>query len=82
MIAFRTLPNDQPELAASPLLRAELLTLRYAQEHGAIGPAKTLAFERVFVHGAGSDDVAAPRQHLCAKVGLRGSTRGSGHVGG
>jgi hypothetical protein len=25
----------------------------------------------------GSDDVTAPRRHLCAKVGLRGSTRGA-----
>ena len=52
MIEFRTLPNDHPELAASPLLRAGLLTLRYAQEHGAIGLTKNLAFKRVFVHWA------------------------------
>jgi hypothetical protein len=50
MIEFCTLPNDHPELAASPLLRAGLLALRYAQEHGAIGLTKTLAFKRVFVH--------------------------------
>jgi UDP-N-acetylglucosamine 1-carboxyvinyltransferase len=29
----------------------------------------------------GSDDVTAPRRQLCAKVGLRGSTKESGHVG-
>ena len=52
MIEFRTLPNDHPDLARSPLLRAALLTLRYAQEHGAIGLTKTLAFKRVFVHWA------------------------------
>lgn len=52
MIEFRTLPNDHPELVASPLLRAGLLTLRYAQEHGAIGLTKTMAFKRVFVHWA------------------------------
>jgi hypothetical protein len=52
MIEFRILPNDHPELAASPLLRAGLHTLRYAQEHGAIGLTKTMAFKRVFVHWA------------------------------
>ena len=48
MIEFRTLPNEHPELAASPLLRAGLLTLRYAQEHGAIGLTKTclISFDR------------------------------------
>ncbi|MET4130003.1 hypothetical protein [Roseovarius sp. MBR-6] len=52
MIEFRTLPDDHPDLAHSPLLRAALLTLRYAQEHGAIGLTKTKAFKRVFVHWA------------------------------
>jgi hypothetical protein len=37
MIEFRTLPDDHLDLAASPLLRAGLLTLRYAQEQGAFG---------------------------------------------
>ena len=37
MIEFRTLTDDHPDLASSPLLRAALLTLRFAQEHGAIG---------------------------------------------
>lgn len=52
MIEFRTLPNDHPDLAHSSLLRAALLTLRYAQDHGAIGLTKTKAFKRVFVHWA------------------------------
>jgi len=52
MIAFRPLPDDHPDLAHSPLLRAALLTLRYAQEHGAIGLTKSNAFKRVFVHWA------------------------------
>tara|TARA_R110002096_G_scaffold431621_2_gene647116 strand:+ start:4825 stop:5286 length:462 start_codon:yes stop_codon:yes gene_type:complete len=52
MIEFRTLPDDHPDLAYSPLLRATLLTLQYAQEHGAIGLTKTKAFKRVFVHWA------------------------------
>lgn len=34
------------------MLRAALLTLRYVQDHGAIGLTKTKAFKRVFVHWA------------------------------
>ena len=52
MIEFRPLPDDHPDLAQSPLLRAALLTLHYAQEHGAIGLTQTKAFKRVFVHWA------------------------------
>ena len=52
VIEFRTLPDDHPDLARSPLLRAALLTLRYAQKHGAFGLTKTMAFKRVFVHWA------------------------------
>jgi len=52
MIEFRTLPDDHPDLAHSPLLRAALLTLQYTHEHGAIGLTKTKAFKRVFVHWA------------------------------
>ena len=52
MIEFRTLPDDHPDLAHSPLLRAALLTLRYVQDHAAIGLTKTKAFKRVFVHWA------------------------------
>jgi len=52
MIEFHTLPDDHPDLAHSPMLRAALLTLQYAQEHGSIGLTKTKAFKRVFVHWA------------------------------
>ena len=52
MIEFRTLSDDHLDLAHSPLLRGALMTLQYAQEHGAIGLTKTLAFKRVFVHWA------------------------------
>lgn len=52
MIEFRPLPDDHPDLAHSPMLRAALLTLQYAQEHGAIGLTKYKAFKRVFVHWA------------------------------
>jgi hypothetical protein len=52
MIEFRILHDDHPDLKHSPLLRAALLTLQYAQEHGAIGLTKSKAFKRVFVHWA------------------------------
>lgn len=52
MTEFRPLPDDHPDLAHSPMLRAALLTLQYAQEHGSIGLTKTEAFKRVFVHWA------------------------------
>ena len=52
MIEFRPLADDHPDLALSPMLRAALLTLRHAQEHGAIGLTKAKAFKRVFVHWA------------------------------
>jgi hypothetical protein len=52
MIEFRPLSDDHPDLAHSPMLRAALLTLRYAQEHGGIGLTQTKAFKRVFVHWA------------------------------
>jgi hypothetical protein len=52
MIEFRQLPDDHPDLAYSPLLRAALLTLGYAQEHNGIGLTPNKAFKRVFVHWA------------------------------
>ena len=52
MIDFRPLSDDHPDLAHSPLLCAALLTLQYAQDHGAIGLTKTKAFKHVFVHWA------------------------------
>ena len=52
MIEFRTLADDHPDLAQSPLLRGALLTLQYVQENGSIGLTKTKAFKRVFVHWA------------------------------
>lgn len=52
MITFRPLSVDGPAVAYSPLLRAALLTLQYAQDNGAIGLTQTKAFKRVFVHWA------------------------------
>ena len=58
---FRTPPDDHPDLASSPLLRVALLTLQYAQAHGAKGLTKTMAFKRVFVHWA-VENFAWPEQ--------------------
>ena len=52
VIEVRSLTNDHPDLVQSPLLRAALMTLRYAREHGSIGLTKTMAYKRVFVHWA------------------------------
>lgn len=52
MIEFRTLADDHPDLAHSPLLRGALLTVHYVQEHGSIGLTQTKAFKRAFVHWA------------------------------
>lgn len=49
MITFRPHSDDHPDLAHSPLLRAALLTMQYAQQHGTIGLTKTKAFNRIFV---------------------------------
>ncbi len=52
MIEFRILPDEHPDLALSPLLRAAKLTLDYGLEHGSIGLTTTKAFKRDFVHWA------------------------------
>ncbi|MGY3436784.1 MULTISPECIES: hypothetical protein [unclassified Marinovum] len=52
MIDFRTLADDHPDLAHSPLLRGGLLILQYTRTHGSIGLTKTNAFKRIFVHWA------------------------------
>ncbi|WP_096176308.1 hypothetical protein [Cohaesibacter sp. ES.047] len=52
MIEFRSLSDDHPDLAHSPLLHGALLTLQYAQKHGSIALTKSKAFKRIFVHWA------------------------------
>lgn len=52
MIEFRVLPDEHPDLAFSPMLRAARLTINYAMEHGGIGLTATKAFKRDFVHWA------------------------------
>lgn len=52
MIDFRQLPDDHPDLKHSPLLRAAVLTLQYAEDKGPIGLTQTKAFKRTFVKWA------------------------------
>lgn len=52
MIDFLQLPDDHPDLASSPLLRAAVLTLKYVEDHGPIGLTQTKAFKRTFVKWA------------------------------
>lgn len=52
MIEFRQLPDDHPDLAYSPLLRAAVRNLQYAHVNGAIGLTQTKAFKRDFVKWA------------------------------
>ena len=52
MIEFRTLQNDDPALAFSPLLRGFQKTFAYLAEHGTIGLTASKGFKRNFVHWA------------------------------
>ena len=52
MIDFRQLPDDHPDFAYSPLLRAAVQTLQYAEDNGGIGLTQTKAFKRTFVKWA------------------------------
>ena len=52
MIGFHQLSDNDPALTHSPLLRAALLTLQYAQDYGPIGLTKTGTFKRIFIHWA------------------------------
>jgi hypothetical protein len=49
MLPLKPLPDDVPEFAASPLLRAALLTLNHLQEVGPIGLTQAKALKRYFV---------------------------------
>lgn len=52
MIELRSLADDEPALAFSPLLRGFQKTFAYLGEHGSIGLTPSKAFKRVFVHWA------------------------------
>jgi len=52
MPAFKTLPEDDPLLLTSPLIRGVLKTAEYIEANGGIGLTKSGAFNRKFVHWA------------------------------
>ena len=52
MIAFTPVPDDDPALALSPLLRGALLTLGYIETNGPIGLTPLKALKRYFVQWA------------------------------
>ncbi len=52
MIQFRSLNDDHPALAHSPMVRAVIRTFDYIAEHGSIPLTPSKAFKRVFVHWA------------------------------
>lgn len=55
MIEFRSLPDDEPSLSHSPILRGFLKTFAYLAEHEAIGLTPSKAFKRTFVHWAAAE---------------------------
>jgi hypothetical protein len=52
MYAFKTIADDEPALAHSPLLRAVLLTISYIEENGPIALTPSKALKRYFVEWA------------------------------
>jgi len=52
MIEFRSIADDEPALAFSPLFRGFQKTFSYLAEHGTIGLTPSKAFKRSFVHWA------------------------------
>jgi hypothetical protein len=52
VIVFRDVPDDEPSLSLSPLLRAIQMTIAYAVEHDGIPLTPAGAFKRSFVHWA------------------------------
>ncbi|MFK5979822.1 MAG: hypothetical protein QM488_13140 [Rhizobiaceae bacterium] len=55
MPAFKTLPEDDPLLLTSPLIRGVLKTAEYIEANGGIGLTKSGAFNRKFVHWAATE---------------------------
>jgi hypothetical protein len=52
LIEFRPLPDDEPSLSYSPMLRCFQKTFAYLAEHGTIGLTASKGFKRNFVHWA------------------------------
>jgi len=55
MIELRSLADDEPALAFSPLLRGFQKTFAYLGEHGSIGLTQSKGFKRNFVHWAAAE---------------------------
>jgi len=55
MPAFKTLPENDPLLLTSPLIRGVLKTAEYIEANGGIGLTKSGAFNRKFVHWAAAE---------------------------
>jgi hypothetical protein len=52
MIELRSIDDDNPALAHSPMIKAVEMTFAHLQEHGSIPLTPSGAFKRVFVHWA------------------------------
>jgi len=55
MPTFKTLPDDDPMLLTSPLIRGVLKTAEYIEANGGIGLTKSGALNRKFVHWAAAE---------------------------
>lgn len=55
MPTFQTLPEDDPLLLTSPLIRGVLKTAEYIEANSGIGLTKSGAFNRKFVHWAAAE---------------------------
>ena len=55
MIELRSIADDEPALAFSPLLRGFQKTFAYLGEHGSIGLTQSKGFKRNFVHWAAAE---------------------------
>lgn len=55
MPAFKTLPDDDPILLTSPLIRGILKTAEYIAANDGIGLTKSGVFNRKFVHWAAAN---------------------------
>jgi hypothetical protein len=53
MLTIMSIPDEEPLLTTSPLIRGLLKMADYIAEHGGIGLTASGAFNRKFVHWAG-----------------------------
>jgi hypothetical protein len=55
MLSITSIPDDEPLLTTSPLIRGLLKMADYIAEHGGIGLTASGAFNRKFVHWAAAE---------------------------